>query len=730
MSVAVHRTFVTLVLALVAALVMPLAAGAVVLPDELVASDEVDGAPVVEEIDPGLLEEPTLVEVPDAVSPPPVLTPDDEQHVGDGGAVDQQGASDGAGDEDTAATDTELREDTDGTDGVEEGSDESAVGTTVTQHATRIALGWTHSLYLDEDGQIWAWGSNTWGQLGNGTTTSSNIPLKVDMTGVLAGVDVVAVAAGWWHSMALDSEGRVYTWGRNFHGALGDGTTTNRTTPVGVGGLLESERVTAISIGTSSADATEATLSAALTDDGRVFTWGSGRQGSLGIGSTPTQQVTPALVAGALEGLRVVQIDAAGRTVVALTDEGQIFTWGYRVNGSMGNGVATTGVNSSPVGVTMSGALADVRIVQVGAGVARGQALSETGEVFGWGQNEYRQLANGGTTRALVPVRADMTAFSAIQISPRKLAAGAYFNLALGQEGRIAAWGDGFQGQLGNGSTVSGGVRPVEVVMDGVMAGANIVELTTGGNGALALADDGRVFAWGWGASGQLGNGGNVTSAVPVQVGNLRMVTQPADVAATEGDGAVFAASSSEASASVRWQSSTDGGQTWTEIDGATSSTYTIDATTREMTGTQFRAVFTSASPFPYTVISRAATLAVQEIEDPPIVTLHPVDRVRSLVDLEVTLAADAVSPTPMTVQWQSSADDGATWSDIAGATDKTHTFVATEDLDGRLFRAVFTNPAGSATTTHALLQVVLRAPQAHLSVTPTARLVTELEVA
>lgn len=70
MSVAVHRTFVTLVLALVAALVMPLAAGAVVLPDELVATDEVDGAPVVEEIDRGLLEEPTPVELPDAVSPP------------------------------------------------------------------------------------------------------------------------------------------------------------------------------------------------------------------------------------------------------------------------------------------------------------------------------------------------------------------------------------------------------------------------------------------------------------------------------------------------------------------------------------------------------------------------------------------------------------------------------------------------------------------------------------
>lgn len=265
--------------------------------------------------------------------------------------------------------------------------------------------------------------------------------------------------------------------------------------------------------------------------------------------------------------------------------------------------------------------------------------------------------------------------------------------------------------------------------MDGVMAGANIVQLTAGGNGALALADDGRVFAWGFGTSGQLGNGGNATSALPVQVGNLRMVTQPVDVAATEGEGAVFAASSSEASASVQWQSSTDGGQTWTEIEGATSSTYTIDATTREMTGTQFRAVFASTSPFPNTVVSRAATLTVQELEDPPVVTLQPTERVRSLVDLEVTLIADAVSPTPMTVQWQSSVDDGTTWSDVAGATDKTHTFVATEDLDGTLLRAVFTNPAGSATTTHALLQVVLQAPSAHLSVTPTARLVTELEV-
>ncbi|ACZ20597.1 RCC1 domain-containing protein, alpha-tubulin suppressor [Sanguibacter keddieii DSM 10542] len=720
MSVAVHRTFVTLVLALVAALVMPLAAGAVVLPDELVATDEVDGAPVVEEIDRGLLEEPTPVELPDAVSPPPphALTPDDEQEV----------VASATEDEEITVADLESPDETDVSDAPEHAKYPTLSTAASTGRDTHIAAGHSHGLYLDSKGQIWAWGLNSSGQLGNGTRASSTTPVPVDMTGVMANSEMVAVAAGARHSLALDSEGNVFAWGRNGFGELGDGTRVDRSTPVRVGGLLAEQPVERISGGGNTTDAGIQGNSLALGANGRVYTWGAGERGRLGIGTSPASIATPALVGGLIADQHIVDASFGTNNAVVLSSDGRLFSWGDGSYGALGNGTTTT--SASPVAVTMTGVLSGVSISQVDAGQLGSIARSVTGELFTWGWNNAGQIGNGTTSNSTVPTRVDMGALEALGNRPIQASAGPAFYMALGADGRLAAWGLNTSGQLGAGTNVNAS-RPVAVRVDGVMVGANIIQVTNSSSGTtLALADDGRVFAWGIGGSGGLGNGSSSNANAPVQVGGLRTTIQPEDIGVTEGDDAKFMASSNELTATVQWQSSTDGGHTWAPIIGEISSDLIILATTREMTGTQFRAVFTSASPFPNTVVSRAATLTVQELEDPPLITLHPVNRVRSLVDLEVTLTADAVSPTPMTVQWQSSADDGSTWVDLVGATDKTHTFVATEDLDGALFRAVFTNPAGAATTDSALLQVVLRAPQAHLSVTPTTRLVTEPELA
>lgn len=735
MSVAVHRTFVTLVLALVAALVMPLAAGAVVLPDELVVSDEVDGAPVVEEPDPGLLEEPTLVEVPDAVSPPTALTPDDEQDSSD--VADGEVAPEGGVDGDGALVEPGVDEHADepSEEAGEDGERQLLSGVPEKGRATHIATGRHHVLYLDPEGQIWSWGLNAEGQLGNGTRTSSNTPVRVTMTGVLADVDIVAVAAGGWHSMALDSEGRVYTWGQNIFGELGIGTTVSSAVPVRVSGLLEGRRVTQMSASgvldvaaPGSSSTAQFGSSGAVDDEGRVFTWGAGAGGRLGIGASPVRQTTPALVGGLVADLRVVDVAVGATHSAVLSEDGRVFSWGDRRQGALGNGGGTAGSNASPVATTMSGALSGVPVAQLSAGWHGTSAIGSNRQIYGWGWNDMGQLGTGSRTDALLPVRADMAAFGALEIDPISVNRGYRFTLALGDDGRVAAWGAGANGQLGNGANANT-LRAVEVGASGVMADAKIIQIDAGRDHAFALSDDGRIFGWGDGSQGQLGNGANSNSNVPVQVGGLRVVDQPGDVAVTEGEGARFSATSSEAGAAVRWESSTDGGQTWAAIEGATSEDHVIESTTREMDGTKFRVLFTSGSVFQHVAISDVATLTVREIEDPPLITVHPDERVRSLVDLEVSLDADAVGSEPMTVQWQSSVDDGTTWSDVAGATDKTHTFVATGDLDGTLFRAVFTNPAGSATTTHALLQVVLQAPRAHLSVTPAARLVTELGV-
>ena len=97
---------------------------------------------------------------------------------------------------------------------------------------SQISVGGNHSLALDSEGQIYAWGSNDYGQLGNGDTTSSNTPVKVDTSGVLAGKTISQISAGSNYSLALDSEGQIYAWGDNYNGLLGNGDTTSSNTPV------------------------------------------------------------------------------------------------------------------------------------------------------------------------------------------------------------------------------------------------------------------------------------------------------------------------------------------------------------------------------------------------------------------------------------------------------------------------------------------------------------------
>ena len=97
---------------------------------------------------------------------------------------------------------------------------------------SQISAGSDHSLALDSEGQIYAWGYNYYGQLGNGDTTSSNTPVKVDTSGVLAGKTISQISAGSNHSLALDSEGQIYAWGGNYVGQLGNGGTTDSNTPV------------------------------------------------------------------------------------------------------------------------------------------------------------------------------------------------------------------------------------------------------------------------------------------------------------------------------------------------------------------------------------------------------------------------------------------------------------------------------------------------------------------
>jgi len=232
-----------------------------------------------------------------------------------------------------------------------------------------ISAGGSHTLALKDDGTVWAWGFNFDGRLGDGTSTQRLTPVQV--TGL---TDVTAIAGGGGHSLALKSDGTVWAWGRNNDGQLGDGTTTNRFTPVQVTGLTDVFKIAA-----------GGSHSLALKSDGTVWAWGFNGNGQLGDGTT-TNNSTPVQVTG-LTG--VTAIAGGFQHSLALKSDSTVWAWGSNDQGQLGDG--TTTQRLTPVQVT---GLTGVSAI-AGVGSSNSLALKSNGTVWAWGDNNNFQLGDG-----------------------------------------------------------------------------------------------------------------------------------------------------------------------------------------------------------------------------------------------------------------------------------------------------------------------------------------------
>jgi alpha-tubulin suppressor-like RCC1 family protein len=250
-----------------------------------------------------------------------------------------------------------------------------------------IAAGSADSFAVDVNGHAWAWGNNRQGQLGNGTTANSSLPVAVRMP---AGVEFTVITAGA-HTVALDKNGQAWAWGDNHDGELGDGTTNDSSTPVRVR-MPAGVRFMAIAAGTD--------FTVALDQDDRAWTWGNNDTHQLGLGtssprSTPVQLALPA-------GIAFTVIAAEGDHTVALDRKGQAWTWGST---TVDNPAANTVVISSPTETTMP---AGVVFSTVAAGIDHSLALDQSGQAWAWGADLNHQLGDGKSSYAPSPVAVRM----------------------------------------------------------------------------------------------------------------------------------------------------------------------------------------------------------------------------------------------------------------------------------------------------------------------------------
>jgi uncharacterized repeat protein (TIGR01451 family) len=321
-------------------------------------------------------------------------------------------------------------------------------------NAVSIAGGSFHSLAVTPDGAVWAWGLNDQLELGNPFPGNPGIPGQVPgVTGA------TAVAGGYDHALALRSDGTVWAWGDNHNSQIGDGTSSGFRSPVQVVGLTD---VVAIAAG--------AGHSLALRSDGTVWAWGDNSAGQLADGTTTDSNV-PILVSG-LAG--IVAIAGGGAHSLALRSDGTVWAWGQGTRGQLGNGgQPQTGLPVQVAGLT--------GVIGIAAGGYHSLAVRADGTVWAWGNNEFCQLGAGGTPcrgHGLVPAQVvNLTGITAVAASGSI----GYHSLAIKSDGTVWAWGYNSAGQLGDGTAIN---RSTPVQVSGL---SDVTAIATGSQHSLAI---------------------------------------------------------------------------------------------------------------------------------------------------------------------------------------------------------------------------------------------------
>ncbi len=255
-----------------------------------------------------------------------------------------------------------------------------------------------HSCVIASDDKAYCWGHNGFGQLGNNNTVNSLTPVAVDTAGVLASKTIKQIASGGISSCVIASDDKAYCWGSNNFGQLGNGNLKNSSTPTPVSttGVLAGKTIKQITAGNS--------YFCVIASDDKAYCWGGGRRGALGNGSTLSLVIstpTPVSTTGVLAGKTIKQITAGTEFTCAIASDDKAYCWGSNSSGQLGN---NSTINSGvPVAVNTSGVLAGKTIKQISAGSSHTCAIASDDKAYCWGSNSSGELGNNSTINSGVP---------------------------------------------------------------------------------------------------------------------------------------------------------------------------------------------------------------------------------------------------------------------------------------------------------------------------------------
>lgn len=357
-----------------------------------------------------------------------------------------------------------------------------------------VSAGSVHTCGIRTSGRLYCWGDDEFGQVGNGPPFSPFVDTPTEVAGGFT--DWVAVSAGGFFTCARRATGRLYCWGADSFGAIGNGVpNSNVAAPVEVAGSRTDWRQ--LSAGANHVCARRST--------GRLYCWGNDGAAALGNGSGSGSASSPVEVAGSRTDW--ASVSAGFASTCALRTSRRLFCWGFDGFGALGRGPGAQ-VGQSPAEV--SGARTDWAAVSVGGDQVC--ARRTTGNLFCWGRNNRGQVGNG-TTGANVESPAQV---AGNRTDWRQIGMGEQTSCARRSDGHLFCWGADFTGQLGNGvPDPDNSPTPVEVA-----GGASDWGAVDGGFAHLcARRSASSLFCWGYDSDGQLGDGSpHSPKSSPVQV--------------------------------------------------------------------------------------------------------------------------------------------------------------------------------------------------------------------